>query len=151
MEEWGEISPASENVQGLLNRDKYCGNWRSRVLEGANPTQVTPGESRPMLTLGLGELSDESLQKVETPEVAQIQDRFSLVAQGTEGVTDVIKAEKISKADEMEDALIMGGGRYEAHWSTEEDRLSAGDASSGGGSGAMLLVVGAVVLWTLYS
>ena len=151
MEEWRDISPASENVQGLLNRDKYCGDWRSRVLEGANPTQVTPGENRPMLALGLGELGDESLENVEKPEETPIQDRFSSVAHGTEGVQDVIKGEKISKADEMEDALMLGDGRYEVHWSTEEDRLSASTASSGGGSGAMLLVVGAIVLWTLYS
>jgi len=151
MEEWEDISPASENVQGLLNRDKYCGDWRSRVLEGANPTQVTPGENRPMLALGLGELSDESLENVEKPEETPIQDRFSSVAHGTEGVEAVIKGEKISKADQMEDALMLGDGRYEVHWSTEEDRLSASTASSGGGSGAMLLVVGAVVLWTLYS
>jgi hypothetical protein len=151
MEDWGEISPASESVQGLLNRDKYCGNWRFRVLEGANPTQVTPGESRPMLTLGLGELSDESLQKVESPEETPIKDRFSAVAEGVEGVADVIQSEQISKADEMEDALMLGDGRYEVHWSTEEDRLSASTTSSGGGSGAMLLVVGALVLWTIYS
>ena len=122
------------------------------MLEGANPTQVTPGENRPMLSLGLGELTDESLDKIETPEETPIQDRFSAVAQGAEGVPDVIKGEQISKADEMEDALMLGDGRYEVHWSTEEDRLS-GDASSGGGggSGTMLLVVGAIVLWTLYS
>ncbi len=64
---------------------------------------------------------------------------------------DVIKGEKISKADQMEDALMLGEGRYEVHWSTEEDRLSASTASSAGGSGALLLVVGAVVLWALYS
>ena len=122
------------------------------MLEGANPTQVTPGENRPMLALGLGELSDESLEHVETPEETPIQDRFSSVAHGTEGVQDVIKGEKISKADQMEDALMLGDGRYEVHWSTEEDRLSASaGASSGGGSGALLLVVGAAVLWALYS
>ena len=151
MEEWEEISPASENVQGLLNRDKYCGNWRSRVLEGANPTQVTPGESRPMLVLGLGELSEENLEKVEKPEETPIQDRFAVVAHGSEGVQDVIKAEQISKADEMETALMLGDGRYEVNWSTEEDRLDASGGSSGGGPGAMLLVVGAIVIWTLYT
>jgi len=104
-----------------------------------------------MLALGLGELSDESLENVEKPEETPIQDRFAPIAQGTEGVEAVIKGEKISKADQMEDALMLGDGRYEVHWSTEEDRLSASTASSGGGSGAMLLVVGAVVLWTLYS
>jgi hypothetical protein len=66
-------------------------------------------------------------------------------------VADVIQSEQISKADEMEDALMLGDGRYEVHWSTEEDRLSASTTSSGGGSGAMLLVVGALVLWTIYS
>ena len=104
-----------------------------------------------MLVLGLGELSEENLQTVEKPEETPIQDRFTPIAQGTEGVEDVIKGEQISKRDELEDALVLGEGRYEAHWSTEEDRLSASTDTSSGGSGALLLVVGAVILFTLYS
>jgi len=63
-EDWAELNPASDAVQGLLNRDKSCGNWRLRVLEGANPTLATPGETRPMLALGLGEMTNESLTKL---------------------------------------------------------------------------------------
>jgi hypothetical protein len=51
----------------------------------------------------------------------------------------------------METALMLGDGRYEVNWSTEEDRLDASGGSSGGGPGAMLLVVGAIVIWTLYT
>ena len=67
-------------------------------------------------------------------------------------MSDVVLQEQISKNDEFEDNLIQGQGRYEAHWSTEEDRISKSSGStSGSGSGAMLLVVGALLLWTVYS
>jgi hypothetical protein len=151
-EQWKEVSPASESVQGLLNRDKYCGDWRLRVMEGGNPTQVTPGENRPMLALGLGELSSEKLKQLETPDTAGNIDNYAPVGIGTEGVSDVVLQEQISKNDEFEDNLIQGQGRYEAHWSTEEDRISkSSGATSGSGPGAMLLVVGALLLWTVYS
>ena len=151
-EDWEEVSPASDEVQGLLNRDKYCGNWRSRVMEGANPTQVTPGESRPMLTLGLGEFSSEKLIKIENPETPNDTDTFGAVAHGNEGVADVLRVEQIAENDQLEDALRLGDGAYEAHWSTEEDRVAIKSSEkSGGGPGALMLVGGVIILWALYS
>jgi hypothetical protein len=149
IEDWEDISPASTEVQGLLNRDKYCGDWRSRVLEGGNPTQVTPGENRPMLSLGLGEFTSEVLSKIETPTQPTV-DKFAPVANGTEGVGDVELQEKIATNDSLEQALIIGEGAYEAHWSTEEDRLET-QSSGGGGPGVILLVIGAAVLFAAYS
>jgi hypothetical protein len=148
---WEDVNPASTSVQGLLNKDKYCGNWRSRVLEGANPTQVTPGESRPMLSLGLGELPDEDLRTIETPDDRPFDPQHSGVVEGEEGVVGVERSEDIAVADQLEEALQTTGSRYDVHWSTEEDRLAESNrGGGGGGSGTMMLVLCVGILWAVY-
>jgi|TARA_B110000116_G_C16389643_1_gene382330 hypothetical protein len=105
-----------------------------------------------MLALGLGELSSEKLKQLETPNTPQNIDNVAPIGTGTEGVSDVVLQEQIAKNDQLEDVLIQGQGRYEVeHWSTEEDRVSKNSGASSGSPGAMLLVVGALLLWTVYS
>lgn len=145
VEPWRDILPASDSVQGLLNRDKYCGPWRSRVLEGANPTQVTPGEYRPMLTLGLGEVSSEELQKIEEPDVPRL-DPSKVVGVERSNVTSALEHRQIALDDLLDERLELDNVRMIGQIEQPPEKAR----SSSPGTGSLMLVVGAAVLWAVF-
>lgn len=102
-----------------------------------------------MLALGLGEMTNESLTKLADKDEPEYE-IFKPVAVGNEGVAGDDMLQKISMADELENRTVLHGVRQEAHWSTEEDRIESESGGDGGGSGAMLLVVGAAILFAVY-
>ena len=143
---WNSVFPAKDSVQGLLNRDKACGPWKLRVLEGASSTQVTPGQTHPMLTLGLGEATSEELKQIEKPEV--VERKLPTFATTNQDLVTQNKIKDIRKQDRQEEDLVQFEDPAKVIEYPEERQTSSDFSTS---TGTLLLVVGAAVLYMTYA
>ena len=144
--EWGATCPATEDIQGLLNHTKHFSEWRSRVLEGGNPRNITPGEFRPDITLGLGDFVKKKPVTITPDEI--VGDKT--VAYGAEGIPAAEEQELVDLLDEIEENKQLYGTLQEVGETYEVGpERSSGPSSSS--SGPMLLVLGAIVLYAAFS
>ena len=143
---FGDVFPASDRVQGLLDRDKACGNWKLRVLEGGSSTEITPGSTHPLLTLGLGEASQEELSALRGPEEQKPPLVSGGVSSGRSQLADI--QEDIDRQDLANEVQLLADTPVTAESFSKQQKETS---EAGPSSGSMMLVVGAIAIWMLYT
>ena len=139
------VFPASEKVQGLLDRDNACGKWKMDVLEGKNATYNTPGTVHPFLTLGMGEATEEELRAMEAPpKVSEVAPEETPVVVENKIVKD--KLESIRAADEQEEDLMQYAVRDEFRYDMDEPKSTGIESSTS----TLMLVLGVAALYMAY-
>jgi hypothetical protein len=142
----------TNGLQKTMSGQKSMGSWRLSVLEGHDPHIRPPGESHPMLTLGVGQFNEEIGAALEMVGAARITGSATLEHDGrirtTVGDTGKVETrEKNKLQDELDTTAFTNRERPAGVKSVRFQEISA---TPGGNGGTLVLVVGAAVCLYLF-
>ena len=127
-----DVHTVSSEVASILNR-KFS-KWKFNELNGLSIDGVpTPGEDEPLLSLGIGELTEEEPTFRELPDPAK---KTLAPVRGNE-FEDSVVLEKLIKLDDALDDVGRDGERFDV--SVEYENTDSSDTSS---LGPIFIIVG---------
>ena len=138
----------TNGMQKTMSQQKGMGSWRVNVLEGKDQHILPPGESHPMLALGLGELDDEQIRALEMAPAAKFLESVDMPSDGrlreSDDLVRVVESRGMTAA--LDDAEVTGFMDRERPSAIRTVRTTKGpDLTPNGNGGTLMLVVGAAV------
>jgi hypothetical protein len=142
----------TNGMQKTMSQQTGLGEWRVNVLEGKDPHIRPPGESHPMLALGLGEFDDEQVRALEMAPGARITQSTVMTSDGRTHTSiaeagRVLNREKTILQDEQAASSFVN--RERPAGVNVAGGFKETDAPGGNGGSLMLVVGAAIVLYIM--
>jgi len=141
----------TNGLQKTMTQQKGMGSWRQSVLEGNDPHLRPPGESHPMLTLGMGEMDDEQVRALEMAPASRIMGSTEVQGDGIVRTTlgEAGKVDNRAKIDMEDDLAQIGFANRERPAGVEVIQFKESSHVEGNGGMLMLVVGAAIVLYMI--